>query len=80
MPKYPAMQRATTHAHILCEDVITLHEAAKEIPTRPHFATVWRWVQKGVRGAKLETYMIGNRTVTSKQAIHRFLEASQPKG
>ena len=66
-----------SNAHILTEDVLTLAEAARAIPTRPHFATLWRWTQKGLRGRKLETYRIGSRVVTSAQAVHRFLEATQ---
>lgn len=77
MPKTTAVQRATSHAHILAEDVLMLRDVPKELPTRPCFQTVWRWAQKGVRGVKLETYMVGSKTVTSKQALHRFFEATQ---
>lgn len=66
-----------SNAHILTEDIRTIAEAAREIPTRPCFATVWRWTTRGVKGRKLETYKVGSRVVTSTQAIHRFLEAIQ---
>ena len=66
-----------TNAHILTETIRTLKEVSSIVPTRPCFATVWRWTQRGVRGRKLETYRIGSRVVTSEQAVHRFLEAIQ---
>jgi hypothetical protein len=67
-----------SNSHILTEDIISLSDAAKSLPTRPHFATVWRWAERGLRGRRLETYKIGARHVTSTQALHRFLEATQP--
>ena len=66
-----------SNAHILTESICSLKEAARLIPTRPCFATVWRWTQRGVKGQRLETYKIGSRVVTSTQAVHRFLEATQ---
>jgi hypothetical protein len=66
-----------SNSHLLTEDLLSISEAAKTLPTRPHFATVWRWTQRGLRGKKLETYKIGSRIVTSTQALHRFLEATQ---
>ncbi len=66
-----------TNSHLLTESLITLKEIPAMVPTRPCFATVWRWSQRGVKGIKLETYKIGSRVVTSEQALHRFLEAIQ---
>jgi hypothetical protein len=71
-----------SNAHLLTEDLLTLKEATKAVPTPPgskplHFATLWRWTQRGLKGRKLETYRIGSRVVTSTQALHRFLEATQ---
>jgi hypothetical protein len=70
------VERAS-NAHILTETICTIRDVCKEIPTRPCFATVWRWTQRGVRGHKLETYRIGSQLVTSLEALHRFLEAIQ---
>ena len=64
-------------SRILTETIRTLKEIPPMVPTRPCFATVWRWSQRGVKGHKLETYKIGSRVVTSEEALHRFLEAIQ---
>ena len=57
---------------ISSETILSLAEAARSQPTRPNLSTVWRWVQRGVRGVRLETAMIGGRRVTSVQALSRF--------
>ena len=59
---------------ILSENTVTLTEAAKLIPGRPHSSTLWRWHQHGSRGIKLETAVIGGRRFTSREAIERFIE------
>lgn len=41
-------------------------------------ATIYRWLTKGVRGAKLETMVMGKARFTSKEAIERFLIAQNP--
>tara|TARA_A100001391_G_scaffold53957_2_gene32878 strand:- start:1899 stop:2207 length:309 start_codon:yes stop_codon:yes gene_type:complete len=68
--------RSTNKLDLLTEDLISLTEATKELPNRPHLSTVWRWTQRPVRGVKLETIKIGHATLTSKQAITRFIQAS----
>lgn len=59
---------------ILSEDTVTLTEASKIIPGRPHSSTIWRWHQHGCRGIKLETAVIGGRRFTSREAIERFVQ------
>ncbi len=50
------------------------------IPGDPHLGTRYRWTLKGVRGAKLESILIGNRRFTSTEAIGRFITAlNSPK-
>jgi hypothetical protein len=64
--------------HILSEEVISLNKACKELPpdNRPHPSTIWRWAKIGVRGVKLETLKIsGTATITSRQAVTRFIVA-----
>lgn len=56
------------------ERLLTISAAAKSLPHRPHVATVWRWVQSGCRGTKLETILIGGRRYTSEEALQRFIE------
>lgn len=64
---------------ILTEDVLSMSQAAKELPGRPHVSTLWRWANRGVRGVKLETVCIGDRIFTSRQSLTRFIEATQQR-
>ena len=59
------------------EELGSLNKAAKWFPTRPHCSTVWRWGTRGVRGVHLDTVTIGGRRYTSREAVQRFLEATQ---
>ncbi|MDV6034398.1 MAG: DUF1580 domain-containing protein [Phycisphaera sp. RhM] len=69
---------------VLTEDVITLQDARRElIPflgRRPDKATLYRWCLRGVKGTKLEHVRIGNRILTSRQAITRFIESRTATG
>lgn len=58
------------------EEPIAITQAPSHIPGRPALSTIWRWLQVGVRGRKLESAMAGGRRFTSKQAILRFLASS----
>ena len=58
------------------EALVPISEAPSLVPSRPHVATIWRWVKRGCRGAKLETVLIGGRRFTSIEAIQRFFEAT----
>jgi len=78
--KLTSIVERATNAHILTETVCTIRDVCTRVPTRPCFATVWRWTQKGCRGHKLETYRIGSQLVTSHEALSRFLEATQEGG
>ncbi len=67
------------------ETLIPISKAPAHIPSRPHVATVWRWIKNGVRGVTLDTIVIGGKRYTSREAIQRFMEAttaasSQPVG
>lgn len=55
---------------------ISLTEAAKLCPGRPHMATLWRWATSGCRGVKLITVVMGSRRYTSRESLERFLEAT----
>ncbi|MCH8968605.1 MAG: helix-turn-helix domain-containing protein [Planctomycetes bacterium] len=52
------------------EQLLTLAEAARHLPTRPHVSTVWRWAATG----GLETVRLGGRVYTSAEALDRFAE------
>jgi len=70
---------ATITARVLSEDVLSLSDARREIHAlggvRPDQSSIVRWCTKGVAGTKLESVRIGNRLVTSRQAITRFIHA-----
>jgi hypothetical protein len=55
------------------ETVIPITEASPHFPGKPHIATIWRWSLRGVRGAFLETLVVGGRRFTSVEAIERFI-------
>jgi len=61
------------------ESLITLGEACRAFPpSGVSDATLARWVQKGTRGFKLETIVIGGRRLTSREAIGRFIQSQNP--
>lgn len=58
------------------ENIITLAEACRRVPPDGvSTATMARWIQRGVRGVKLETIAIGGRRLTSEEALSRFFAA-----
>jgi hypothetical protein len=67
------------------EKILALPQAAKLIPSNrngkgTHVSTVLRWIQKGVKGVRLEATRPGGKWVTSAEALQRFadrLAASQ---
>jgi hypothetical protein len=71
------------------ETPISLADACKLVPParsgkRTHIGTVLRWILDGAKGpsgeqVRLEALRIGNRWMTSRQAIQRFAEALTPR-
>lgn len=57
------------------EEFISLAEAARLIPGRPHLSTFYRWRTRGVNGIKLETVRIGGRRMISRSALVQFITA-----
>lgn len=57
------------------EELLTFAEASRILPKRPAPCTFWRWRTIGVNGAKLECIRSGNRWLTSRRALQRFLSA-----
>ena len=43
------------------------------IPGDPHVSTRWRWALRGVRGARLESIVVGGQRFSSDQAVQRFI-------
>jgi hypothetical protein len=62
------------------EQLIPFNAAREAFPGGKRLAlqTVHRWRQKGVRGTKLETILIGGSRFTSAEAIQRFIAAQNP--
>jgi hypothetical protein len=58
------------------ETLIDFASAAREFPGRAVcIQTLHRWRLRGVRGAKLESCLIGGRRFTSHEAVARFVAA-----
>lgn len=57
------------------ETKLTLTEAAKRSPGRPHASTLWRWCREGLHGVRLEYVRFGRRIFTSTEALDRFAQA-----
>jgi hypothetical protein len=64
---------------ITTEKLIRLGQVPDYLPNRmsgkkPHIACGYRWVQKGIKGIKLEVLLAGGTMVTSVEALQRFFE------
>lgn len=70
---------AETTSKVLTERVLTIAQAQAEIQQatghRPDKATIHRWTKRGVGGVKLDAIRLGNTTLTSAEAINRFITA-----
>ena len=58
---------------------INLTEAAKRSPGRPHTASIWRWMRKGVlsRGGEritLDHIRAGGKLFTTESALETFFQ------
>jgi hypothetical protein len=59
---------------ILKEERLTLTQLAKELGV--DVCTTWRWSTRGVRGVRLDSYAIGGKRYTTREALERFTAAS----
>lgn len=62
------------------ESLLTVAQAAKAVPYGPNVCTVWRWLDKGCRGVRLESILLGGRRFTSREALERFFAATTAAG
>ena len=54
-----------------------VHARVEELTgKRPHIASIYRWMQKGIAGVRLETLLMGATRVTSEEALDRFFQDS----
>jgi len=59
---------------LLAERRVSMTELARQLGVT--IPTIWRWRQRGVRGIRLETFMLGGRRFTTQEAHCRFVEAT----
>lgn len=72
----------TTHTINVNEQLLSLAQAARQLPGRngktTHIATLHRWTRGGIKTPHgivfLETMKVGGLCVTSREAIARFVE------
>jgi len=57
------------------ETLIPFQEAGRRIPGNPSVCALHRWRLSGVRGAKLETLLVGGKRFVSAESIARFIAA-----
>ena len=57
------------------KDLVTVAQAGQLIPGKRDPSTIWRWINKGRYGVRLESLEIGGVTYTSRAAIQEFCEA-----
>ncbi|HMO13032.1 MAG TPA: DUF1580 domain-containing protein [Pirellulaceae bacterium] len=58
---------------ILDQELLSIKQAAKLIPSKPHAATLFRWMTKGSRGHKLQSWLVGGQRFTTALAIEEFI-------
>ena len=64
------------------EELLRIDEVAQLC--RAHFATVFRWILKGVPGpdgqrVRLDAIRVGGKWMTTRSAVQRFAEATTPR-
>jgi len=57
---------------LLAENRISMTELARQLGVT--IPTIWRWRQRGIRGVRLETFMLGGRRFTTQEAHRRFVD------
>lgn len=59
-------------------DLLSLRDAAKSLPGKVHFSTIWRWCTRGVGGRKLPVVRVGAILYTSRAALAEFCRGEEP--
>ena len=67
------------------EQLIPIRDVPRRLPPRPtgrrvHISAVYRWIQCGIRGVRLEAIKLGGTTYTSIEALQRFAERRTANG
>ena len=53
--------------------LLTLSEASRLLPGRPHKSTILRWGKRGIRSVRLNLVRVGGRWHVSRRALERFI-------
>lgn len=61
----------TTTQHLLAESRISFTQLAKEQDVA--VPTVWRWASRGIKGHVLESFSLGIKKFTTREAFARFI-------
>lgn len=62
-------------------DYIRLNQVPSQVPGRPTISTIFRWMQRGVRGVRLRGTLIGGRRYVKRDDLDAFLAAlNSPMG
>ena len=61
--------------NLLNEKRLSLTELARDQGVA--VPTVWRWAKRGIRGVALETFHVGAKRFTTREAFMRWIEATQ---
>ena len=59
--------------HTFSDERLSLNEVAKHL--KVHVATVHRWILQGVRGKRLNSFLVGGRRYIAVSDLHNFLQA-----
>jgi hypothetical protein len=61
------------------EQLVSLNQAAAILPGHVHVSTVRRYHLYGLHGVRLETVLIAGKRWTSREALGRFVLATQTR-
>ena len=66
------------------EKLIRVQDVPRLLPPRHtgkpvHVSAIYRWIQRGVQGVRLEYIKIGGTTYTSEEALQRFADRRSPE-
>ena len=61
------------------ETMLTLGEASKRLPGRPHLSTLARWARGMKDGRRLRTVKIGGRVFTSIESLQEFVASKDSR-
>jgi hypothetical protein len=67
----PQLERLITLAEVPRLNWLPIRRGGKRL----HLSTVYRWVQRGLRGVRLETIQFGGTQCTTEAALLRFFQS-----